>query len=56
MRCKFILARKLRDKIAAARRQEQAGVYQRYLLAPSAKTEVSFDNSPTEFDGRMSFG
>ncbi len=45
MRCKFILARKLRDKIAAARRQEQAGVYQRYLLAPSAKTEVSFDNT-----------
>ena len=51
MRCKFILARKVREKIAAARRQERAGVYQRLLLAPDAKTEVSFDNTFVFEDG-----
>ena len=45
MRCKFILARKVREMIAAARRRERAGVYQRHLLAPEAKTEVSFDHT-----------
>ena len=45
MRCKFILARKVRDKIAAARRREREGLYQQYLFAPDAKTEVSFDNT-----------
>ena len=51
MRCKFILARKVRDKIAAARHRERAGVYQRHLLAPDAKTEVSFDNTFVFEDG-----
>lgn len=45
MRCKFILARKVRDKIVATRRRERAGLYQRYLFAPGAKPEVSFDNT-----------
>ena len=45
MRCKFILARQVRDKIAATRRRERAGLYQRYLFAPDAKPEVSFDNT-----------
>lgn len=51
MRCKFILARKVRDRIATARRRERAAVYQRHLLAPDAKTEVSFDDSFVFEDG-----
>ena len=51
MRCKFILARKARDKIVAARRRERAGVYQQHLLAPDAETEVSFDNTFVFQDG-----
>ena len=51
MRCKFILARKVREKITAARRQERAGVYQRLLFAPDAKTVVSFDNTFVFEDG-----
>ncbi|MYD97197.1 MAG: restriction endonuclease subunit R [Gammaproteobacteria bacterium] len=51
MRCKFILARKVREKIAAARRRERAGVYQRQLLAPGAKTEVSFEHTFVFEDG-----
>lgn len=45
MRCKFILARKVREKIAAIRQQERNAVYQRYLFAPEAKVEVSFDEA-----------
>lgn len=44
MRCKFILARKVREKLAAIRQQERDGVYQRYLFAPEAKVSVSFDD------------
>ncbi len=51
MRTKFILARKLRDRIAAARKLEQQRVYQRYLFAPEARVEVSFDNAFEFFDG-----
>ena len=51
MRCKFILARKVRDKIAAIRHRERAAVYQRHLLAPDAKTEVTFDNTFDFEDG-----
>ena len=42
MRCKFILARKVREKIAAIRRKERGRAYQRHLFAPEAKPEVSF--------------
>ncbi len=51
MRCKFILARKVREKIAAIRQQERDGVYQRFLFAPEAKVGVSFDNAFTFQDG-----
>lgn len=51
MRTKFILARKLRDRIAAARAAERNAVYQRYLFAPEAKVEVSFDNGFAFRDG-----
>ena len=44
MRCKFILARKIRSKIAAIRQQERKSVYKQYLFAPEAKVEVSFDS------------
>ena len=45
MRGKFLLARKVRDKLAAIRRTEREGVYQRCLFAPEARVEVSFDHA-----------
>ena len=51
MRCKFILARKVREKLAAIRQQERNGVYQRYLFAPEAKVDVSFDQAFAFKDG-----
>ena len=45
MRGKFLLARKVREKIDAIRRGEREGVYQRWLFAPEAKVEVSFDHA-----------
>ncbi|MYH69292.1 MAG: restriction endonuclease subunit R, partial [Gammaproteobacteria bacterium] len=44
MRCKFILARRIRDKIDDIRRQERNKVYQKHLIDPGAKVEVSFDS------------
>ena len=52
MRCKFILARKIRSKIAAIRQQERKNVYKQYLFAPEAGVEVSFD-SAFKFQDRM---
>ena len=51
MRCKFLLANKIENKIEAIRRQEREGVYQRYLLAPEAGVTVSFDDGFTFADG-----
>ena len=47
MRAKFLLARKIRDKLAAIRRTEREAVYQRCLFAPAARVEVSFDHTFT---------
>lgn len=44
MRCRTILARKLRKKIATIRAQVRKRVYQKCLFAPEAKPEVSFAN------------
>ena len=44
MRTKFILARKLRERLDAARLAEQQAVYQRCLFAPEAHVQVTFDN------------
>ena len=44
MRCRFILARKLRDKLAAIRAEVRSGVYQQCLFAPEARPELSFEN------------
>ena len=51
MRCKFLLANKIHNKIEAIRQQEREGVYQRYLLAPDARVTVSFDNAFAFADG-----
>jgi type III restriction enzyme len=45
MRCKFVLARKIRDKINTIRRQERKSAYQQRLFAPEAKVEISFDDA-----------
>ena len=45
MRCKFILARKIQDKIDGIRLKERQRIYQRYLFEPSAQATVSFDNT-----------
>ncbi len=55
MRCKFILARKVREKIAAIRQQERNSVYQRHLFTPEAKVDVSF-NHAFEFRDGMYLG
>lgn len=48
MRCKFILARKIRDKISAIRRQERKSVYQQRLFAPEASSkDTSTTPSPS---------
>ena len=44
MRCKFILARRIRAKIDNIRQKERNKAYQRHLFDPGAKTEVSFDH------------
>ena len=51
MRCKFLLAGKIVNKIKAIRQQERQGVYQRCLLVPDANAAVSFDNAFTFTDG-----
>ena len=51
MRCKFILARKIRDKIDAFRLKERNSVYQARLFAVGAKPEVSFDTAFVFRDG-----
>ena len=47
MRAKFLLARKIRDKIETVRRKECKTVYQRYLFTPDSRVEVSFDHAFT---------
>ncbi len=51
MRCKFILARKVREKIDAIRQLERKRVHQIYLLDPHAKASVSFDHAFAFRDG-----
>lgn len=44
MRAKFVLARKLRERIEAARQVERSRVCDRYLFGPTAKLDISFEN------------
>jgi type III restriction enzyme len=50
MRCKFILARKLGEKIKGFRQMERDKVYQLNLFGPEARLEVSFDDGFEFFD------
>ncbi|MCY3668542.1 MAG: DEAD/DEAH box helicase family protein [Gemmatimonadetes bacterium] len=50
MRCKFLLAKKIENKIAAIRQQERSGVYQQYLFETEANIVVSFDEAFTFTD------
>ena len=50
MRCKFLLAKKIENKIAAIRQKERSSVYQQYLLVPEANTTISFDDAFTFTD------
>jgi type III restriction enzyme len=51
MRAKFVLARTLRERIAAARAAERGAVYQRFLFVPKASVEVSFEDGFAFRDG-----
>ena len=51
MRCRFILARKLKDKVDALRKSAREHAYQTCLFAPDAEVKVSFDNGFRFFDG-----
>lgn len=44
MQCKYLLTRKVKERIADIRAKERKGVYQHALFAPAAKPEISFDN------------
>ena len=65
MRCKFILARKVREKLDDFRQQARNEVYQRWLFGPEANVEVYFDNGfefkegmyfdQRKYRGRLSF-
>ena len=50
MRCKYILARKLGEKIKGFRQMERNKVYQLNLFGPEARLEVSFDEGFEFFD------
>ena len=51
MRCKFLLATKIQNKIKAIKQKEQESVYQRYLLDPESDVLVSFDHAFTFEEG-----
>ena len=51
MRCRFVLARKLKDKVDALRREARERAYQTCLFAPDAQPEVSFEDGFRFFDG-----
>ena len=66
MRCKFILARKIREMIDSFRLAERNKVFQRYLFEPEARVELSFDGGfefkeglfqdQRRYRGRFKFG
>ncbi|MEP0191933.1 MAG: DEAD/DEAH box helicase family protein [Erythrobacter sp.] len=51
MQSKYILARKIRERIATIRNDERGKVYQASLFAPEAKPEISFDDGFEFRDG-----
>ncbi len=51
MRCKFLLATRIQQKIKTIRQMEQESVYQQYLLEPESDVLVSFDHVFTFEEG-----
>lgn len=51
MQCRFILARRLKDRIKDILQAERASARQLALFGPQARVEVSFDEGWTFFDG-----
>ncbi len=51
MRCRFILARRLKERIRDIQQAERGRAYQMTLLGPEARVEVSFENGHRFFDG-----
>ena len=51
VRIKFLLARRIRDQISSARRKARETAHRRYLFAPAANPEVSFDRAFAFTDG-----
>ena len=45
MRCRYVLMRKIRDKLDDIRKKEHGSVYQCHLFKPGAKPSVSFDHA-----------
>jgi type III restriction enzyme len=43
MQCKYVLARKLKERVADIRRDERGKVYQDCLFGPEARPEVSYE-------------
>lgn len=50
MQCKYVLARKVKDKLDAIRAKERRTVYQHQLFGPEAKPKISFDHGFTFID------
>ena len=50
MRCKFLLAKKIENKIAAIRQKQRSRVYQQYLFETEANVAISFDRAFTFAD------
>lgn len=51
MRCKFILARALNEKLRSIRQQERSAVFQSSLFGPQADLSVSYPHGFRFFDG-----
>lgn len=51
MQCKFVLARKLQERVAAIRKLVRERVYQASLFGPEAQPEISFDHGFVFKDG-----
>ena len=54
-RCKYLLARVVREKIERFRVEERERAYQRFLSSPEGRVEISFDTA-FEFRNRMYSG
>ena len=51
MRCQYVLARRLQDRLSEIYQEERTRVYQKSLFEENARPEVGFDNGFRFFDG-----